>query len=121
LWTGIRFFAGDEIKYCTQFDSETEAGVIVPQSFGETFAVDRAILLGGQALAKGYAKSRHNGLPYFWKEQDDDFEDKMEALIGGILGASKIRFAVNMGDRVEFTDRGATVIDTVVPIFGRSL
>lgn len=130
LWSGvlivkmpkpIRFFAGDEIKYCTQFDSETEAGVMVPQSFGETFAVDRAILLGGQALAKGYAKSRHNGLPYFWKEQDDDFEDKLEAMIGGILGASKIRFAVNMGDRVEFTDHGATVIDTVVPIFGRSL
>ena len=40
-------------------------------------------------------------------------------MIGGVLGASKIRFAVNVGDgRVEFTDHGATVIDSVVPIIG---
>ena len=118
----IRFFAGDEVKYCGQFDSESESSAIVPASFGDKFAMDRAILLGGQALAKGYAKSRHNGLPYFWKEQDDDFDDKMEALIGAIVGASKIRFAVNTGDdKVEFTDHGIAVLDTVVPIFGRTI
>ena len=44
--------------------------------------MDRNILLGGQALAKAYAKSRHSGWPYFWKEAPDDFDDKLEMMIG---------------------------------------
>ena len=40
----------------------------------------------------------------------------VELLIGAILGTSKIRFAVNTGERVEFTDYGASVLDTVVPL-----
>ena len=81
--------------------------------------MDRNILLGGQALAKAYAKSRHSGWPYFWKESPSDFDDKLELMIGSILGASKIRFAVNVGDdRIEYTDHGAAVLDAVVPIIG---
>lgn len=115
----IRFYAGDDIKYCAAFDSETESSCKVPASFQDKFAVERSILLGGQSLAKAYAKSRHSGWPYFWKEAPSDFDDKLEVMIGGILGASKIRFAVNVGDgRVEYTDHGATVIDSVVPIIG---
>ena len=115
----IRFYAGDDIKYCAAFDSEAESSCKVPASFQDKFAVERSILLGGQSLAKAYAKSRHSGWPYFWKEAPSDFDDKLEVMIGGVLGASKIRFAVNVGDgRVEFTDHGATVIDSVVPIIG---
>jgi hypothetical protein len=40
----------------------------------------------------------------------------MEVLIGAIQGLSKIRFAVDRGDEVQFTDHGVTVLDTVVPI-----
>jgi len=115
----IRFYAGDEIKYCAAYDSEAETSCTVPASFGSSYAVDRNILLGGQALAKAYAKSRHSGWPYFWKEAPDDFDDKLEIMIGTILGMSKIRFAVNVGDnRTEFTDHGAAVVDAVVPIIG---
>jgi len=115
----IRFYAGDDIKYCAAFDSETESTFKVPASFTDKFAVDRNILLGGQALAKAYAKSRHSGWPYFWKEAPDDFDDKLEMMIGAVLGASKIRFAVNVGDdRIEYTDHGAAVLDAVVPIIG---
>ena len=115
----IRFYAGDDIKYCGAFDTETESTCKVPASFADKFAVDRNILLGGQALAKAYAKSRHSGWPYFWKESPSDFDDKLELMIGSILGASKIRFAVNVGDdRIEYTDHGAAVLDAVVPIIG---
>lgn len=118
----IRFYAGDEIKYAAAYDSETESSCTVPASFGSSYAVDRNILLGGQALAKAYAKSRHSGWPYFWKEAPSDFDDKLEVMLGTVLGASKIRFAVNVGDnRVEFTDHGAAVVDAVVPIIGARL
>ena len=128
LWRGtllvkmpkpIRFFAGDEIKYCGAYDSEVESSTTVPASFTDKYAVDRNILLGGQALAKAYAKSRHSGWPYFWKEAPSDFDDKLEIMIGTIIGASKIRFAVDVGDgRTEYTDHGAAVVDAVVPIIG---
>ena len=118
----IRFFAGDEIKYCGAYDSEVESSTTVPASFTDKYAVDRNILLGGQALAKAYAKSRHSGWPYFWKEAPSDFDDKLEIMIGTIIGASKIRFAVDVGDgRTEYTDHGAAVVDAVVPIIGARL
>lgn len=125
LWNGIlivkmpkpiRFYAGDPIKYCAAYDSETESEVKVPASFGTTFAVDRALLLGGQALVQAFGKSEHSGMPFFWKENQTDFDDKMELAIGAILGMSKVRFAVDKGDTVEFTDHGVTVLDTAVKI-----
>jgi len=125
LWNGIlilknpkpiRFYAGDTIKYCASYESETESSCIVPASFGTTFAVDRGLLLGGQALAQAFGASEHSGIPFFWKEEMDDFDDKMELAIGSIFGMSKIRFAVDHGDSVQFTDHGVTVLDTAVKI-----
>ena len=57
-------------------------------------------------------------MPFFWKEAMEDFDDKMEIMIGAILGMSKIRFAVDMGDQTQFTDHGVAVLDTAVPIIG---
>lgn len=125
LWNGvlilknpkpIRFYAGDEIKYCAAYDSEAESVCKVPASFGDKFAVDRGLLLGGQALAMAFGASEHSGIPFFWKEAGDDFDDKMELAIGAILGMSKVRFAVDHGDHTEFTDHGVTVLDTAVKI-----
>ena len=125
LWNGIlilknpkpiRFYAGDEIKYCAAYDSEAESSCLVPASFGTQFAVDRGLLLGGQALAMAFGASEHSGIPFFWSEEKGDHGDKMEMLIGAILGMSKIRFAVDHGDHTEFTDHGVTVLDTAVKI-----
>ncbi|WP_336931459.1 DUF4043 family protein [Acinetobacter bereziniae] len=117
----IRFYAGDTIKYCAAYDSEVESSAIVPASFGDKFAVDRSIILGGQALAEAMASSEHSGAPFFWSEKELDHGDKWELLIGAVRGVSKIRFDVNTGERQEFTDYGVTVVDTAVPIFGRGL
>lgn len=125
LWNGIlilknpkpiRFYAGDKMKYCAAYDSEVESEVVIPESFGDKFAVDRGLLLGGQALAMAFGASEHSGIPFFWKEAKDDFDDKMEIAIGAILGLSKIRFLVDHGDHKEITDHGVTVLDTAVKI-----
>ena len=125
LWNGIlilknpkaiRFYSGDEIKYCAAYDSEVESSCVVPASFTDKFAVDRGLLLGGQALAMAFGASEHSGIPFFWSEEKGDHGDKMEMLIGAIWGASKIRFAVDHGDHTEFTDHGVTVLDTAVSI-----
>lgn len=127
LWNGIlivkmpkpiRFYAGDTIKYCAAYETETESSCIVPAAFGTTFAVDRAILLGGQAVAEALAASDKSSLPFFWSEKELDHGDKVELLLGVIRGVSKIRYEVDHGNGKQITDYGATVIDTAVPIIG---
>ena len=92
--------------------------MVVPSSFGTTFAVDRAILLGGQAVAEALAASDKSGIPFFWSEKELDHGDKVELLLGAIRGVSKIRFEVDTGSEKQFTDYGAVAIDTAVPIIG---
>lgn len=126
LWNGIlivkmpkpiRFYAGNSLRYCASATSETEtASDVVPAAFGTTYAVDRAILLGGQALAEAYGKARMTGNPYFWSEKELDHGDKLEVLIGMIAGKSKIRFSIDQGNQVEPTDFGVMAIDTAVAI-----
>lgn len=128
LWNGIlickmpkpiRFYAGDTIKYCASNTSETESTCVVPASFSTTHAVDRAILLGGQAVAQAFAASGHGGMPFFWKEKDFDHDDKRELLIGAIQGISKVRWLVDQGNGTKhYTDHGVVAIDTAVPIIG---
>lgn len=125
LWNGIllvkmpkpiRFYAGDELRFCNAYDTEVETPTTVPAAFGTNFAVDRAILLGGQAIAKAMAAHKDSGMPFFYSEESGDHGDKMEMLIGAVLGMSKIRFAVDRGDETQFTDHGVAVLDTAVPI-----
>lgn len=128
LWNGIlimkmprpiRFYAGDTISYCASNTTETESTCVVPASFGTTHAIDRAILLGGQALAQAFASSRHGGMPFFWKEKSFDHDDKMEILIGAIQGLKKVRWAVDQGNgEKHITDHGVIAIDTAVRILG---
>jgi N4-gp56 family major capsid protein len=129
LWNGIlivkmpkpiRFYAGDEIKWCGSTTSADETtGDKVPASFSTTHAVDRALLLGGQALAEAYGKTRQTGNPYFWSEKELDHGDKLEVLIGMISGKSKTRFLINHGDEKQYTDFGVIAIDTAVRIAGK--
>lgn len=111
----VRFFAGDTIKYCADHTG-AESSAIVPAALGTGFAVDRAIILGGQAVGEALAKSDKSGIPFFWSEKEMDHGDKIELLIGAIRGVSKFRFNINTGDGVEATDYGVCVLDTVVPL-----
>lgn len=126
LWNGIlimkmprpiRFYAGDAISYAASNTSEVESQTTVPAAFGTNFAIDRAILLGGQAIAQAFGASGHSGMPVFYKEKLFDHDDKSEVLAGVIQGISKIRWNVDQGNGVShFTDHGVIAIDTAVPI-----
>lgn len=126
LWNGIlivkmpkpiRFFAGDSLRWCASYTAATETTTdLVPAAFGTGFAVDRAILLGGQALAEAYGKARQTGNPYFWSEKELDHGDKLEILLGMICGKSKVRFEIDHGTQKEFTDFGVMAIDTAVKL-----
>ena len=125
LWNGIlivkmpkpiRFYPGNVLKYCAgKNEVETDTAKI-PTSGWDGYAVDRAILLGGQSLAEAYGKARITGNPYFWSEKELDHGDKVEVLIGMIGGKSKIRFNIDHGTGDEATDFGVMCIDTAVKI-----
>lgn len=128
LWEGIllvkmpkpiRFYAGNVLRWCPSLTSEAETATdVVPASFGTNFAVDRAILLGGQALAEAWGKNSRSGNPFFWSEKELDHGDKLEVLIGSVGGKSKVRFDVDHGTAVQPTDHGVIAIDTAVAIPG---
>jgi len=116
----IRFYAGNVLRWCASLTDETETATdVVPASFGTAFAVDRAILLGGQALAEAWGKNSRSGNPFFWSEKELDHGDKLEVLIGSVGGKSKVRFDVNYGDSYQPTDNGVIAIDTAVAIAGQ--
>ena len=125
LWNGfllikmprpIRFYAGDDIRYSASHTSDAASTVKVPASFTNKFAVDRSIILGGQALVEAFGKSERTQLPFFWSEKLLDHDDKMELLIGTIRGMQKIQFEVDLISEKQFTDYGICVVDTVVDV-----
>lgn len=127
LWNGIlivkmprpiRFYAGNALNWCASATSETETTTdLVPASFSTSYAVDRAILLGAQALGEALGKHNLSGVPYFWNEEETDHKDKVEVLVGKIGGFSKMRFDIDFGiDGVQPTDNGVIAIDTVVKL-----
>lgn len=126
LWNGIlikkmpkpiRFYSGDSLAWCASTTSETETTTdLVPAAFSTTYAIDRALLLGAQALCEAYGKAARTGNPFFWSEKELDHGDKLEVLIGVIGGKSKTRFLINHGDEEQYTDFGVIAIDTAVKI-----
>lgn len=133
LWNGIlvvrlpkpiRFYAGNVMNWCADVNSSTETTTdTINANFNvggvPRFAVDRSILLGGQALAMALGGYMKSGLPFFWSEKDLDHDNRLEILGGMINGLSKIRFAVDYGDGLKQpTDHGVIAIDSAVPITG---
>lgn len=127
LWNGIlvvkmpkpiRFYSGDSLRWCPSTTSNTETTTdLVPAAFGTGYAVDRALLLGGQALAQAYGKFRQSQGSYFFSEKELDHGDKLEILLGMIGGTSKIQFLIDHGGtQKEYTDFGVMAIDTAVAI-----
>ena len=116
----IRFYEGDEMKWCGSVTTEDETATDLVIDGAETnFGVDRAILIGAQALAHAYGGYKKTASPYFWSEKELDHDDKMEFLIGMIAGMSKMRFLIDHGGAApEYTDNGIMVIDTIVDLEG---
>jgi len=113
-----RFFAGDEIRYCASTTSQTEeTGNVVPAAFGTTHAVDRAMLVGAQAVAKAVGGFPDTGIGLNWQEEKTDFGDKLEIAVGLMCGFSKIQWKIDLGKgESEYTDNGVCVFDTAVKL-----
>lgn len=126
LWNGIlirkmnkpiRFYTGNALNWCASATSTTETSTdLVPAAFSTSYAVDRSLLVGGQALAEAFGKTKQTGVPYFWSEKYLDHDNRFEVLVGEIAGRSKIRFLINHGTQSEYTDFGVMAIDHAVPL-----
>jgi N4-gp56 family major capsid protein len=130
LWNGIlvrklprftiRFQPGEYCNYVSQANqySAVESAVQVNSGLASNFAVERAILTGGQALAMVYGRNNSSGFYFSWNERLYNFERATEIAGDAMFGMSKLRF--NFTDPVtgnlQPTDYGAIVVDTAVQI-----
>jgi hypothetical protein len=105
----IRFNTGDAVT----IDTGGADGATYTESTSTTAQpVDRAILLGAQALCKAYGKSQ-NGSDYFynWSEKLEDHDNVVEIVAACMGGAAKTRFRI---DNVD-TDFGVATVDSYSP------
>lgn len=112
----IRFHQGTSVTVATSADSYTETTVTVPTFVGGSeagvHAVDRAILLGGQALAEVWGRDSESGTHMRWWEELTDHGNTWEGSVSGIGGFDKLRFENKAG--VD-TDHGILVLDSYAP------
>ena len=111
------FLSGRYGQWCASTTSATETAGTIP-ALGSGYAVDRAILLGGQALAEGFGRHNGSGSSYFTAEETTDFGNQREYVVGEIGGRSKIRFLIDHGNEQQYTDYGVAAIDTAVRLAG---
>ncbi len=103
----IRFAAGDSVVK----DTGGSDGVTYTESTVQTAQpVDRAIIVGAQALAKAYGKSASDYF-YDWSEKEVDHGNSIETVTAAMTGSAKIRFKIDGAD----TDFGVAVVDSYAP------
>lgn len=116
----IRFFSGDTVKEATSAASFTTADGTV-SNFGEAsaaasktagHAIDRALLLGAQALGEVYGRHHASGTHFSWHEEETDHGNTLEASVSAMGGFSKLRFETRDG---EHFDHGVAVVDSYAP------
>lgn len=103
----IRFAAGDNVVT----DTGGADGMTYTESTVQTAQpVDRAIIVGAQALAKAYGKSASDYF-YDWSEKEVDHGNSIETVAASMTGSAKIRFKIDGAD----TDFGVAVVDSYAP------
>lgn len=127
MWNGVLIKRMN--RYAIRFDDNSSVTYDTGGADGNTYTeatatvtepVDRAIIVGAQALAKAYGKSASDYF-YDWSEEEVDHGNSMETVCAAMCGTSKIRFKIDGAD----TDFGVAVIDSYAPdpasAAGRSL
>lgn len=103
----IRFAAGDSVVT----DTGGADGLTYTESTVQTAQpVDRAVIVGAQALAKAYGKSASDYF-YDWSEKEVDHGNSIETVAASMTGSAKIRFKIDGAD----TDFGVAVVDSFAP------
>jgi N4-gp56 family major capsid protein len=127
MWNGVLIKRMN--RYAIRFDDNSSVTYDTGGADGNTYTeatatvtepVDRAIIVGAQALAKAYGKSASDYF-YDWSEEEVDHGNSIETVCAAMCGTSKIRFKIDGAD----TDFGVAVIDSYAPdpasAAGRSL
>jgi N4-gp56 family major capsid protein len=102
----VTFAAGSSVSVCTNTANAATTNVTA------TVAVDRAILLGAQALADMYGMSgnaNEGGYHFSTHTEKTDHENALEHSISWMNGKAKIRFE---GANGFISDHGVMVLDT---------
>jgi len=107
----IRFPAGSPVVVDTGgSDGQTYTESTVNVSATTNNDVDRAIIVGAQALAKAYGKS-NSAYFYDWSEEEVDHGNSIETVASAMNGTAKIRFKIDGAD----TDFGVAIVDSYAP------
>lgn len=106
----IRFNQGSAVKVCA---ANSATGMEVDKVAGTT--IDRAVLLGGQALANAFGSGEQGGA-FSMHQEPSDHGNSTEISISFISGVQKIRFKQRNG---HIQDHGCMVLDTAVSAVAR--
>lgn len=103
----IRFNPSDSVKYYSNATTETAAAVAA------NITVERALLLGAQAMIDAYGADTDSGTHYRYFERlvAEDHNNSVECSISGIGGKAKVRFTVDGAP----VDHGVIAIDSYAP------
>lgn len=104
----VRFNAGSSVAVCTNSDNAATT-TLTPG-----VRVERALLLGAQALANAYGmsgKKRKGGYHFSMNEEETDHGNVTEHSVCWMNGKAKIRFTGTDG---RVNDHGVMVLDTAV-------
>lgn len=91
----------------------TGTGTPLPAGITAGFAVDRAILLGAQALGNAYGKNKGSDYHFDWLENEYNMGRARE--IGGDCMGGKAKLRFNLGGS-HIKDHGVMVFDSVVSL-----
>ncbi|WP_270692891.1 MULTISPECIES: phage capsid family protein [unclassified Aeromonas] len=106
----IRFNQGSTVKVCA---ANSTTGAEVDKVAGTL--IDRAVLLGGQALANAFGSGEQGG-SFGMHQEPADHGNSNEISIRWVSGLQKIRFKQRNGN---IQDHGCMVLDTAVSAIGR--
>lgn len=118
MWNGIlikkvtrpiRFNAGDSVTVATSVD----VFATTTKTVAAGVTVERAMVLGAQALGNVYGRNQSSDFYFDWFERKvaEDHDNSMEVSVAAMNGKAKLRFNVNGVD----TDNGVLVIDSSAP------
>ena len=128
MWNGIlvkklarpiRFTTGTSAKIITSANAATatESDQSIAGAITSSYAVDRGILFGAQALATVYGKNKSSDYHFSWLERNYNFERNFEVAGDSMAGKSKLRFKYDDGTGTLVpTDHGVMVLDTCVSL-----
>ena len=127
MWNGIlvkklnravRFTTGTSANIITSANaaSATESSQSIAGAITSSYAVDRALVLGAQALANVYGKNKSSDYYFSWYENPYNFDRALEIAGDMMGGMAKVRFDYDENGVVTPTDHGILAIDTTVAL-----